>query len=174
MSKYLPERIFPLKLVEAGQRYFGVISTQTMARLKCEVVDPPAECRVDLQFARDAQGEASITGAIEVTLTYICQRCLEPVAIPIHADVDLKVRKKGQRATADGDDEILEIGDEAILLQDLVEDELLLSEPYIAKHSWDCTASLVADGGQLPDTSDEEKPNPFAVLASLKSDTPKS
>ena len=101
-----------------------------------------------------------------------CQRCLE--GMQVHLQVDRWFRFVSDEASAMAQDETCE---EEILvlahdfdLHELVEDELLLELPYIARHD-SCPAQpkmVLAD----PDfVAEPERPNPFAALAALR--TPK-
>jgi uncharacterized protein len=99
-----------------------------------------------------------------------CQRCLQPV------DEYLDIARSflfvhGEDAAAqldaDGEDDVLALT-RSLDLRELLEDELLLSLPLVPRHEV-CPQPLVApiDASPL-----EEKPNPFAALASLKRSTP--
>lgn len=116
-------------------------------------------------------------------LPWECQRCLQPVFIPV--TVDHTVRFVADEATAaeldaDSDDDVLAISRQFDLLA-LVEDELIMAQPIVPRHD-ECPTDVQAlmqsglvapDGSLVADESDDEpdgekKPNPFAVLASLK------
>lgn len=118
----------------------------------------------------------------EGSLPWECQRCLQPVFIPV--TVDHTVRFVADEATAealdaDSDDDVLAISRQFDLLG-LIEDELIMAQPIVPRHDQCPTdvqslmqSGLVApDGSVVDETAAEEtpadKPNPFAVLASLK------
>jgi uncharacterized protein len=65
---------------------------------------------------------------------------------------------------ADSEDDVLALT-RALDLRALVEDELLLELPLVPRHEV-CPEPLKAAHEEIPPV--EEKPNPFAVLASLK------
>ncbi|PLZ02605.1 hypothetical protein CY652_10215 [Burkholderia sp. WAC0059] len=118
-----------------------------------------------------------------------CQRCLAPYGQAF--DVDAVYRIVATEAEADefplDDDEVeVIVGSRHFDLVDLIEEELLLSLPLVPKHDVcpQVHESLVsgadgADGvdsvdevpedGSEPD--DEERPNPFAALESLKKES---
>ena len=118
----------------------------------------------------------------EGNLPWECQRCLQPVFIPV--TVGHTVRLVADEATAaeldaDSDDDVLAISRQFDLLA-LIEDELIMAQPIVPRHD-ECPtdvqslmqSGLVApDGTPVAETPDEEsvtdKPHPFAVLASLK------
>ena len=107
-----------------------------------------------------------------------CQRCLQPVEIPVA--LERHYRFVADEATASRDDADLEedllVTSRQFNLTELIEDELLMGLPLVARHE-QCPVELPAvaasagygeltDAGQVAENSD--KPNPFAMLASLK------
>jgi len=96
-----------------------------------------------------------------------CQRCLKPVDVPLQIERNfLFVHGEDAAAQldADSEDDVLAIT-RALDLRELVEDELLLAMPIVPRHDA-CPEPLVSpvDAEPAPDN----KPNPFAALASLK------
>jgi len=117
----------------------------------------------------EAQAWLHIGAATRVPLE--CQRCLKAV------DVQLSVERSflfvhGEDAAAqldtDSEDDVLALT-RALDLRELIEDELLLALPIVPRHEV-CPVPLVAPAGE--DDLIEEKPNPFAALASLKRSGP--
>ena len=96
-----------------------------------------------------------------------CQRCLQPVAAEVHAERSF-LFVQGENAAAeldaDSEDDVLALT-RALDLRALVEDELLLELPLVPRHEV-CPEPLPVVDEEPLDV--EEKPNPFAVLASLK------
>lgn len=97
-----------------------------------------------------------------------CQRCLSPVQVAVHAERSF-LFVQGEEAAADLDeeseDDVLALT-RALDLRSLVEDELLLALPLVPRHEV-CPEPLPLPAKDAALDSDE-KPNPFAVLASLK------
>jgi uncharacterized protein len=96
-----------------------------------------------------------------------CQRCLKPVPVEVHAERSfLFVHGENTAAEldADSEDDVLALT-RALDLRTLVEDELLLELPLVPRHEV-CPEPLQMADEEAPTA--EEKPNPFAVLASLK------
>ncbi|MEK8024816.1 MAG: hypothetical protein RLY78_246 [Pseudomonadota bacterium] len=112
-----------------------------------------------------------------------CQRCLQPMAWPLHVDRRLRfVRTEAEAEALDAEieDDVLSLA-RALDLRELVEDELLLDLPLVPRHEGVCPRPLpVNDTLALPEGLDAEsaleaandavaeKPNPFAVLAQLR------
>ena len=116
--------------------------------------------------AADAQIWLHLQAQATVRLT--CQRCLQPVED--HLDVErsfLFVRDEAQAAALDeeSEDDVLVIS-RSLDAQALLEDELLLALPLVPRHDV-CPEPLKHLEDDLPEEL-EEKPNPFAALASLK------
>jgi uncharacterized protein len=101
-------------------------------------------------------------------LAMVCQRCLQPVTIPL--DIDSSFRFVHDEATAealdaDSEEDILVL-ERFLNARELIEDELLLALPVVALHDV-CPEPLPVVIDELPDEEDG-KPNPFAGLAALK------
>lgn len=125
-------------------------------------------------IAPDASGKEAVwlhvTAKAAVPLT--CQRCLNPVLTELEVARDFRFVADEETAIAEDEDapeDVLVLTPNLDVLS-LVEDEFLMELPLVPMHQ-----SCV--GEQVPTSAEEEailkatKPNPFAVLASLK--TPK-
>lgn len=162
-AQRLPDDIRPWQLIQAEESIGGQISTRRMGRLR-ECLHCDCDIVVDLSFGVDEAGTARIGGVVEAELEVICQRCLDPVLVPLKCRVGLALVRPGNPVESpDSRYETLECGDEPISLIKLVEDELLLALPPFPKHGVD-ECSIPA---QYIATADAERPkrdNPFAVL----------
>lgn len=114
-----------------------------------------------------------------------CQRCLAPYEQAFDVDVTYRIVATEEEADAfplDDDEIDVIVGSRQFDLVDLIEEELLLALPIVPSHEV-CPAvheSLVsgASGPAVETGSDsgedelpaDEKPHPFAALASLKKD----
>lgn len=105
------------------------------------------------------------------TVPLECQRCLKPVEVPLAIERSFMFvhgEDAAAQLDADSEDDVLALT-RALDLHELIEDELLLSLPIVPRHDA-CPVPL-----RVPDDVDElldEKPNPFAALASLKRSGP--
>ncbi len=110
----------------------------------------------------------------DATIAMACQRCLQPVAVPLATDRWFRFVADETTAEAedqDAEEDVLVLAPSFDLLE-LVEDELLMDLPLVPAHEL-CPVDLpheAADEG-APQSGDG-KPNPFAVLAGLKSGKP--
>lgn len=116
-----------------------------------------------------AQGALWLDLAASTRLPMVCQRCLKPVVVDIHAAQKIRfVATEAQAAMEDDDceEDVLALEPELDVAA-LLEDELIMGIPIVATHS-----VCQAEGYQPePDAVVEAKVSPFAVLASLKKPT---
>ncbi len=101
----------------------------------------------------------------DATVSLECQRCLQPLRVPLHVDRRLFfVEGEVAAAALDTDckDDVLTL-EPAIDLRALIEDELLLALPLVPRHEV-CPEPLPLRGDE--DTPAQE--HPFAALAALK------
>ena len=87
-----------------------------------------------------ADGRAAVTVALDGVLPLTCQRCLGPLAWPVAQQTELLLAHDDvemARLDADSDNEVIVAAgplDPAVL----VEDELLLTVPYVPRHEGNC------------------------------------
>ena len=110
----------------------------------------------------------SLSVEADTSVTLECQRCLQPMPWPLHAQRRLFFVEGEDAAAsldADHDDDVLALTP-ALDLWALVEDELLLALPIVPRHEV-CPAPLPR---ALLDDDAEAAPedNPFAALAALR------
>lgn len=106
------------------------------------------------------------------TLQLQCQRCLQPVEVPMTLARAVRfVRGEDEAAAldADIDDDVLELA-RSLDLRDLIEDELLLALPLVPRHD-ECPEPLLLPGEEA--AAEDDEPHPFAALAALKAKLPR-
>ncbi len=175
MSVRLPEFIDPWHFAEIGKELSGQVRLTNLPRLDDVLLDREGEAKFLLRFYKREHRQIHITGFVKATLSMVCQRCLEPVSIPITSDVDVVVVEGYEEAKQLADElEPLLAGDNRIRLNEVIEDELLLALPQVPMHPEDeCRAAyenFTGSHGQNVGESDEKKPNPFAALKDLKTE----
>jgi uncharacterized protein len=115
----------------------------------------------------DPQIWLHLQAALEVTLQ--CQRCLKPMTGSL--TIDRRFRFVADAAQAERIDE--ECEDDVLVLErhhdlhQLLEDELILALPIVPRHET-CPEPLPMGAAAAADDEVPERPNPFAVLASLR------
>lgn len=117
----------------------------------------------------------------EGDLPWECQRCLQPVFLPVVVEHSIRFVADEQAAAdldAESEDDVLALSRQFDLLA-LLEDELIMAQPIVPLHD-ECpidVSALMQSGLVSPEglpvdeadlAQDEERPNPFAALASLK------
>jgi len=98
----------------------------------------------------------------------VCQRCLQPVAVPLQVHTMLRfVRDESMAEKLDEDSEEDVLALSATLdLHELVEDELILALPVVPRHA-SCPQPLPMSAGTEADAATDQ---PFAGLASMLRD----
>ena len=170
MSNPVPSYVDPYAFAERGNKIEGQVPVTEMARLVPLLSRPDGVCQVELQFGKDLQGIATITGTIHAELVLVCQRCME--AMPYNLDIKVSLGLVNSEAEAERLPKIydpLEIETDKLFVHDLVEDEIILALPVVSVHTPDqCGVELTRETDE-PGTA-PKRDNPFAVLAGLKKD----
>ncbi len=171
MSSPLPEYIDPLRLADARAVLQGQVAVSGMARLAPSLRSTQGVVDFDLAFSVDMEGIRCVHGSLSTQLDVICQRCMQPMELPLEAQVALGVVVSMQEAERlPSAYEPLVVGAEPVSLKEMIEDELLLVLPVAPIHpEQQCPAwreRILEEEQEEP--AQEGKKNPFAVLAQLK------
>lgn len=159
----LPECVDPHLLAEENVVLEGDVPLSRFTRLTDYLCDRTGVVRLELQFHQGKHGTVSMVGKVQTTLAMQCQYCLDPVDVAVNAQLDLVFVDSDESSSASDEtaDAVLPLGD-SIELVAILEDDLILSLPMVAKHgSGDCI-------GKLEYNQDAEASNsPFAELKRL-------
>jgi uncharacterized protein len=130
-------------------------------------------------FQRDDAGRSIVTGACELVIRPICQRCLGRVDLDLRCE--LRLALIGSESEADDLPEDLDpavVEEDRVRPLDLVEEELLLALPLVPMHPAgacenEALAQVRAREAAASDqaTNEGDRPareNPFAALAALR------
>jgi uncharacterized protein len=135
---------------------------------------------IDLRLSYDGGdgGLPRLEGRVGGTVELACQRCLGPLRHPVALSLRLVVVPEGSELAVPLGYEAWEMPDDGGTpprLRELIEDEVILSLPLIARHAdrKDCgELSSLLDDERSAGQGDERKrgrgDHPFAVLKSLK------
>lgn len=167
----LPLTVDPVKDAQRRLDYDGYYATNQLERLTESVSKVLSDAQVRLSFFIDPQKLVVMKGQASVDVELICQRCGQPFIQTL--DCTFCYSPVANLDQADVLPEIYEpiefdeFGE--IDLLGTIEDELILSLPIVPLHSSEHCEVSVAEQvfGELPEEL-AKKPNPFAVLASLK------
>jgi uncharacterized protein len=160
--------IEPKELALKGCHLKGTVALAQMTRLHYNLCEVQGEAQIDWLFSIDEKQRSTIQGNLYAQLSIQCQRCLQPMPWLIDKKIALIILTNEQD---EQNDEEIPAGYETIILTNtpvslitLVEDELILALPIIAKHN-ECPFNEY----QLSDHLNESfKNNPFHVLSALK------
>lgn len=163
----LPRSIEPRKLAQSGIALKGTVPAKAMERLK-EAVLSIGDLNAELRFQLDFERRPQVTGRLTGNLERQCQRCLEPVKVDLNCEflLGIVMNEEQVRALPASIDPWLvpeDYGD----LYSMLEDEVLLSLPFVALHDADCLGDIRKKFTQ-PQTNSEPVANPFQVLEQLK------
>ncbi|TCP96027.1 uncharacterized protein EDC44_10694 [Cricetibacter osteomyelitidis] len=167
----LPLTVDPVKDAQRRLDYVGYYSPSQLQRLTESVGQVLSDAEVTLSFFIDPQKLVVMKGYVRADVELICQRCDKPFAQVIESEFCYS-----PIANSDQIDVLPEIYEPIefnefgeIDLIGTIEDELILSLPLVPMHTPEHCEVSVAEQvfGELPEDL-AKKPNPFAVLASLK------
>ncbi|WP_294912736.1 23S rRNA accumulation protein YceD [Tatumella sp. UBA2305] len=162
-----------LDLLRSAQKrldYHGVYTPDITERIAASVVSVDSDVECNMSFAIDEQRLAVLQGTASVQVTLSCQRCNQPFPHAVHVSYTFSPVRNDEQAEAlpEGYEpvEVDEYGEVDLLA--VIEDEIILALPVVPVHDSEHCEVSDADMvfGELP--AEAEKPNPFAVLASLK------
>lgn len=169
MSGSLPDQMDVLRLAESGRTLRGHLPLAALTRLAPALSVRDGEVAVEM--TGDKEGRVRILrGRIKTALTLVCQRCLEPMAVPIDVQFQLGlVTSEEQAERLPADLEPLLVSGPTLRLADVVEDELILALPVVVLHPEGsaCSARVPEPAPSEP-VEPEPRKHPFAALAQLK------
>jgi uncharacterized protein len=189
MSGAPPDLIDPWRACRRGFVFNGDVSLSELRRLS-DAMDAPERAprrvdsgledsavagaaRYELRFSRDREGRCLVRGYVRATLRLRCQRCLDEVEVPVDARIELALIRRDEDALdlPEHLDPWL-VTEERLDPLDVIEDELLLAVPVIARHPLgSCVPGPVerdeaaAGGGEA---GLDTRRRPFEILAALK------
>lgn len=170
MSQRLPVHINPEHACNLCLKISGSLKLENMERLRDELIAPFGEVDVDLEFFKEDRLN-KLSGSITGEMVVICQRCMQTMTIKVDHTFKLGfIRSDEEADLLLPDEEPCLIGDEDLLLSEIIEDELELLLPMIAMHD-DVNCSNFSEkliNEDARETKIDQKKNPFAVLAELK------
>jgi len=167
MQKKLPESVDFLKQVERNACFEGAWPLSVFTRLAEVVYNNQGEVKARLKFGTRA-GTNCLDGHVQAELVLRCERCLEPVQQHIESDFRFGlITSEDEADSLPKEFEPLLASNYELSLLELVEDEILLSLPIVARHDEECSEILQKhkdDDGVQQDTY-----KPFAALKDLMS-----
>ncbi|WP_096526967.1 YceD family protein [Candidatus Nitrosoglobus terrae] len=136
MLSRLPDCVFPWQLARSRRSIEGYVPFSQMPRLAYELLDQKGYAQAKLKFDYDGKDRYFIQGKIEACLNLTCQRCLHGLMTTIDSiiQVGLMVSLSEIPLWPDEYEPWIVKPAETASLWSLVEEELLLSIPIVARH----------------------------------------
>ena len=168
----LPVKAEYRKLAQKSASFTKVLAVSSLPRLFDAVLPTDNKVEVHLEFDQNHKYQVVVTGSLKTEVALACQRCLNPMAVPIETEVKLVIVKEEQVDEVDGTFDAFLVNDEWVDLNEIVQEELLLALPFVSYHDDDvCNQASLSSSDETVDTQKEmsvSKQNPFHVLSSLK------
>lgn len=159
----LPESVDPYRLADENVVLEGEIPLSDFERLVNYLAERSGVVRVKLQFHKGKHNIVIIVGQIQATLAMQCQYCLDPVKVAVNTNLDLVLMDNDDASGSGEEQDAILLQGDRIELTAIVEDDLILSLPMVARHgSGDCIGKLEYDQTEGPGD------RPFAELERLK------
>jgi uncharacterized protein len=159
-----PILIDPLKFAREGREMTGKMPVSALdERVHSDLSDTSGTVEYTVEGFRDGSSRLSLRLRVNADVMVSCQRCLE--AMPYQVATDVVVTLFARQEKLDEAVELDETLDAILALEELdvvamIEDEIIMGLPHSTKHD-EC-------GSEALTRAKADKPNPFAVLATLK------
>ena len=173
MSHKLPIEIDPFRLARNRLILEGDLPLSVMKRLSGLLLNNTGSVHVKMSFDVDKVTQIPyMKGVFTASLVLFCERCSEAMNYDVKVDCLLALLNHEQEVEnlAEQYEPWLIDNDDLIVVSSVVEDELILALPLVAKHKEACLPKEVWSVGVEDEVVvEEKKPSPFAILSSLKS-----
>ena len=172
MTNDLPLRFDPVLFAKRGRQLAGKIAVHDLPRVMELAPKSDSEITVSMSFSTSSLQFPMVKGTIEGEVVQSCQRCLGDAPVKIDGQFELLlVNPESLDLASEEGHEIFEYVGQHILTTALIEDELILSMPIVAKHESidECDAIAQQWGKEFDEVpADKTRENPFAKLKDLK------
>ena len=137
-------RVDVFQLSRTGGEASGTVDARQLPRLADQALDDrPSTIRYRIQGTKDGRGRPALDIAVEGEVHVACQRCLQPMTLPLARRTLLVVASTQAELEAwDRDEQEVALADHPASAADLVEDEVLLTLPLSPRHeSGECAGT---------------------------------
>jgi len=169
-SSPLPKQVDVRKLVASDASIAAREPLSSFKRLGAMLEGGEGDVEVQLQFFVDEQRLRRIDGSVKTEVKVLCQRCLQPMAVALDSDFAVAVvwsDDEAEHLPRELDPYIA--GEEPQDIRDLIEDELIISLPFVSYHEpGQCAAAGYENPEPEPEVPAPSRENPFKVLEKLK------
>lgn len=177
-----PTRLDIKALALSGQEIVGRDHLSNFARLMPDLRGQSPDvaltwtARGEMRLGASGEQEPWLHLALNTALPLVCQRCMGPVDVPVSSSRVFRfVANEDEALTQDEEcEEDLLVISREFNLQELIEDELVMEVPLIPKHEV-CPVPVKLEAADAEfDAPETTKPNPFAALSGLVTNTSNS
>ena len=171
MSNDLPLRFDPVLFANRGRKFAGNIPVHDLPRIMELAPSSDSEFHVTMTFSMSSLNFPMVKGTIEGEVVQSCQRCMGNAAVPINGQFQLLlVTPDALELASEEGHEIFEYSGQLIPTAALLEDEIILSMPIVAKHAdiEECDSNVKQWMHEFDEVPTDEKDSPFAKLKDLK------
>ena len=171
MSNDLPLRFDPVLFAKRGRQFAGKLPVQDMPRIMELAPNSDSDFNVTMEFSTSSLQFPMVKGTIEGEVVQSCQRCMGDAAVPISGEFQLLlISPDSLELASEEGHEIFEYDGQYITTASLVEDEIILSMPIVAKHTdvEKCESNVKQWMHEFDEVPTDKKENPFAKLKDLK------
>ncbi|MDH3532515.1 MAG: DUF177 domain-containing protein [Gammaproteobacteria bacterium] len=177
MGNPLQHRRTPLELAASSQafeiyeklrnfeRLFAIVEADLSAldpdRLPAAWQGASVQGELSFGFVDAQRSLPAVAGVVAVTIDAVCQRCLEPMQLPLQAELQYVFAAAGAVVASGGDYEVWDLEEETLRPLDVVEEALIMAMPLAALHVDDPSC-------QAPEAQAAEAGGRVRPFASLK------
>jgi len=174
-KEFAARRLDVTSFAEEGASLSGVSAVRNHVRLMAETQGRGPESPLEWSVAGEMRNRQHVQPEIwlhlkaGVNLSLTCQRCLEPVEVPVSVDRSFRFVSDEEMAAAQDDEseeDVLAVSRSFDLIE-LVEDELLMEIPLAPAHQ-SCPPVKLALADASFESEVARQENPFASLGRLK------
>ena len=174
ISGPIPTRVNHRKLATEKRKIEGVLPASQLERFSEAILGAEGDVAVSLSFRKGRGRSEVMIGQVTVPVSLECQNCMQPMRLDLKASYrHLLVQNEDQLLELEDDEDGIVCPSEMVDLADLIEDELLLALPMVARHeSGQCAPEddQLDDYRSEPEQDSGETYKPFAGLAELTKD----
>jgi len=123
----------------------------------------PVDIKLRFGWAKASPGVPVVEGSASTSVVAVCQRCLEPFELALHAHLKLMLPPPDSTAEACDGYELWECDERQESPADIVEEALIMAMPFSALHEASDECSTVTDCAH---SDENEVVQPFADLRS--------
>ena len=167
----IPKLIAPSQLADKHVEIVGDFSLASFSRLSELIGEQSDMVAIKVNFGYDEHGRCRVSGKLNTQVQLTCQRCMELFFYKVSCQFEvIPIVCEAEARQLEGEKEYVLMNDGQIKLADLLEEEIILNLPMIAKHGdkhGECVPTLwrySPPGVQ----EDVETAHPFKVLEALK------